>query len=508
MDRRSLVTAPDPVAPPCVRTASLLALRAWTVVVLAVLGWHGGVAPAVTVDVVAGAYLAVGAGLTVLCHSGRRRLRQAAFAVGLVADALFLGLRHDQLSGPGTASSVHVVVAAFAVAVCLLGSLRAGLALTALLSVLPWVVGAPGGRSLADLVALWAAVVTAAAAAWVPLREARRRRRDAEGLRGLATGLHRDTTRRAVAERVVEFGAEHLGAPRAAVVDQRGDHLELLAGHGTSQVPSAVPGASPLLALAALADRPTRHRPPDPRREPWLTAVLPRARHLVVARLDVGLEERTWLVLEPPGRRPAIAGRRVPAVLDQVVATSALALARVRLLAETTARASRDPLTGVANRRTLDELIDQLTARHRRSGDGFAVVMADVDRFKAINDTLGHATGDEVLQQVAAVLRAELRADESLARYGGEEFAVVLPGADTAAAAALAERLRLALHSITHPVPVTASFGVAAVPGDAATGTTATALADAALLRAKQEGRDRVAVAAPAVGALARPVGG
>jgi diguanylate cyclase (GGDEF)-like protein len=197
-------------------------------------------------------------------------------------------------------------------------------------------------------------------------------------------------------------------------------------------------------------------------------------------------------------------------LLGQVAAMSALALDRVRLLADVTVRASHDSLTGVPNRRALDELLDQLTARHRRAGDGFAVVMVDVDRFKTINDTLGHATGDAVLRRVAATLRGQLRADETVARYGGEEFAVVLPGADIAAAAAAAERLRLALHGIDEPVTVTASFGVAAVPGDARTGTDAIALADTALLRAKHDGRDRVAVAAgtPRVAAVPRRPGG
>ncbi|MGF1662642.1 MAG: GGDEF domain-containing protein, partial [Kineosporiaceae bacterium] len=263
---------------------------------------------------------------------------------------------------------------------------------------------------------------------------------------------------------------------------------------------------SPVLALAALSRGPTVHARPGPRREPWLGALLPGPGRLLATRLDIGLQERTWLLLDLPGRRGGPVERHWTALLGQVGAMSALALDRVRLLAEATVRASHDPLTGVPNRRVLDELLDRLTARHRRTGDGFAVVRVDVDRFKSINDTLGHATGDAVLRLVADALRAQLRADETVARYGGEEFAVVLPGADAAAAAAAAERLRLALHAIDRPVTVTASFGVAAVPGDAGTGTDAIALADAALLRAKQEGRDRVAAAAPAAPAARAPV--
>ncbi len=494
------------------RMAALLAFRVAAVAVLALLGLLDRVPLTVTLDTVAAGYLVVTAGLTLLSRTGGRLLRRAAFTAGLVADGLFLDQRHGLIEQAGHSPPVHAVIAAFLVAVCLLGSPAIGLLLAAWLSILPWLVrDVPVDASPVELVALWTVVLATTAASSVHQREARRRRRDAEALQQLATALHQDTVPQAVAVRVLGFGVGHLGARRGAVVVEHGPALALLAGHGTpSVVPPAETGPSPALALAAFSAGPTVELCPDPRREPWLVTVLPGAHRLLATRLDVGLQERTWLLLEMPGSHRDAAGRRCVGLLGQVGAMSALALDRVRLLAAATRRASHDPLTGVPNRRVLDELLDQLTARHRRTGDGFSVVMVDVDRFKTINDTLGHATGDEVLRRVASTLRGQLRADETVARYGGEEFVVVLPGSDTAAAEAAAERLRLALHGIDEPAAVTASFGVASLPGDARTGTEVLALADAALLRAKHEGRDRVVVAIAAVpeaAAMHRPRG-
>jgi diguanylate cyclase (GGDEF)-like protein len=499
------------VTPLCERMAALLAFRAATVAMLAVLGLLTGVPVTTTLDPLAAAYLVGTAALTVLCRVSHRSLRLVAFAAGLVADAVFLDHRHGVLEEAGLSPPTHSVIAALLVAVCLLGSVRSGLGLAAMLSVLPWLVrDEPAAGLSVELLALWAVVAATAAAAAVHQREARRRHRDVAALQALATSLHHDASPAAVGSRVLDFAAGHLGVRCGAVVSEQGGSLHLVAGHGVAADLLPGTGPSPALALAALSRGPTVHPPVDRGREPWLGALLPGARRLVAVRLDVGLQERTWLLLELPGRRGGPVERHWTALLGQVAAMSALALDRVRLLADVTVRASHDPLTGVPNRRALDELLDQLTARHRRAGDGFAVVMVDVDRFKAINDTLGHATGDAVLRRVAATLRGQLRADETVARYGGEEFAVVLPGADTAAAAAAAERLRLALHGIDEPVTVTASFGVAAVPGDARTGTDAIALADTALLRAKHDGRDRVAVAAgdPRVAVAPRRPGG
>jgi diguanylate cyclase (GGDEF)-like protein len=156
----------------------------------------------------------------------------------------------------------------------------------------------------------------------------------------------------------------------------------------------------------------------------------------------------------------------------------------------------RDGLTGLPNRRAFDEELAREVARAGRTGGPLAVVVLDVDRFKAVNDRHGHAAGDAVLREVAARAAAAARRGDLAARIGGEEFALILPSADLAGAAELAERIRAAIAgSPVHagePLAVTASLGCAALaPGEAPGALLARA--DARLYEAKRAGRDRVA---------------
>jgi diguanylate cyclase (GGDEF)-like protein len=156
-------------------------------------------------------------------------------------------------------------------------------------------------------------------------------------------------------------------------------------------------------------------------------------------------------------------------------------------------QAQTDPLTGLANRRTLADRLETELAHGRESGTSVSFVIADVDDFKQINDTHGHQAGDEVLRSVAAALAGSVRSLDLVARYGGEEFAVVLAGSKLADARRLAERMRAAVEAI--PVvggPVTMSFGVAEFP-TYATVDSLVAAADAALYQAKRSGKNQVA---------------
>ena len=172
--------------------------------------------------------------------------------------------------------------------------------------------------------------------------------------------------------------------------------------------------------------------------------------------------------------------------------------------------ASRDPLTGLANRSELETQLAQAMKKFKAGGHPFSALFLDVDFFKRVNDNYGHAVGDEVLIGLAKLLRQECYSGELLARYGGEEFVVICPETDLPAARRRAERLRLAVsQSIlcnNVDIRVTASFGTATVePGD--TVETLLLRADKALYRAKKTGRNRSCSYASAELAVCEPSG-
>jgi diguanylate cyclase (GGDEF)-like protein len=162
--------------------------------------------------------------------------------------------------------------------------------------------------------------------------------------------------------------------------------------------------------------------------------------------------------------------------------------------------ATHDALSELVNRRHFCELADKEIARSVRHGRRLALCIIDVDLFKPVNDHYGHIEGDEVLRRLAAVIREHVRDDDIAGRIGGEEFAVLLCESDTDAALAFAERLRLAVAAAAfapggQPRQVTVSIGIAAVTPTRATRATLMAAADAALYRAKAEGRNATRVA-------------
>ena len=161
---------------------------------------------------------------------------------------------------------------------------------------------------------------------------------------------------------------------------------------------------------------------------------------------------------------------------------------------------SIDGLTGIANRRAFDEQLDREWRRAGRTGEPVAVLMIDVDHFKAYNDTLGHAAGDDCLKLLAKTLKESLRRPaDLLARYGGEEFVCILPGTDIRGAEAVGEQLRQAVTALALPHPqtpmVSVSIGAAAAhPHEREAFGALLDLADAKLYDAKRKGRNRVSV--------------
>ncbi|MGF7147942.1 diguanylate cyclase (GGDEF)-like protein [Sphingomonas zeicaulis] len=217
---------------------------------------------------------------------------------------------------------------------------------------------------------------------------------------------------------------------------------------------------------------------------------------LIAQREALGL-----LYFEPVADAPA-EGPATPETYMQMLAENiSLAVASLRLRDALREMAMADPLTGLANRRQLDTMLDLLLAESERSDQTVSAVMLDVDHFKRFNDMFGHDAGDLVLREVGAVLRDAVHDGGLAFRYGGEEFLLVLPAVGTAGAVDLAEQVRqriAALHLAYDGRAlgaITASIGVANTPTHVAGGRLVRA-ADAALLQAKQSGRDRVIVAA------------
>ena len=191
-------------------------------------------------------------------------------------------------------------------------------------------------------------------------------------------------------------------------------------------------------------------------------------------------------------------------LLEYLVGQAAVSIENADLHETVQQQAITDELTGLSNVRQMHGALDREFERGLRFSTPVGFVLLDIDDFKAVNDTFGHQQGDEVLTEVAGVLRELSRDIDEPARYGGEELAVVLPQTELDGAAQLAERMREAVEALRIPrldgqgdLRVTASFGVSSVPSSASDKGSLVAAADAALYRAKRAGKNRVERAEP-----------
>jgi diguanylate cyclase (GGDEF)-like protein len=182
--------------------------------------------------------------------------------------------------------------------------------------------------------------------------------------------------------------------------------------------------------------------------------------------------------------------------LRDAITQAAPIIAHQRNLALAQRRAASDALTGLPNRRAADDNIKRMAAQAGRTASSLAAVMVDLDHFKEINDVHGHDAGDEALAALAPILNSMLRASDFASRYGGEEFLLLLPDTTAAQAGIVAEKIREAVQlADIGPSGLTASFGVSALPADAADPERLVRRADQALYAAKQAGRNCVRLA-------------
>ncbi|HEX8083136.1 MAG TPA: sensor domain-containing diguanylate cyclase [Solirubrobacteraceae bacterium] len=464
---------------------------------------------------ITGAYLGIalaGEGLWRLVS--RRAL--PLFGALVVFDAVFLAWAAYLLAEPD--GPLRFIVLFHLVAVALLASFRTGLKLALWHTLLLLAVfhgeeaglfEPPGGAgvTVGDLsyrvligqaIAYWLVAIATASFGAVNERELRRRRYDLEALGGLAERLERAEDPAAVAATLVDAVADDFGFERIAFFAARERELELLSGRGL--VPFGLDGGPAVRADGALRHAAASAQPLlvsglSPEDEPALDALLPDPGNLVLAPLHADGRTVGVLVCEHALRRGSRLERRVVSMLERYGSQAALALANAWLVDRLRRSAATDGLTGVANRRAFDETLPREFARAVRADAPLSLVLLDIDRFKVLNDTHGHLTGDDVLRDVARCLVAEVRLGDIVARYGGEEFAVILPGLDAADAVEVAERLRARVAATSTELGVTVSAGVAACPPHASEPLGLVRAADRALYASKRDGRDRVTVA-------------
>jgi diguanylate cyclase (GGDEF)-like protein len=448
---------------------------------------------------------------------GMERLREVRAGRGLrllgaslLLDSVYLAWVMYQTGG--AASPLRFLIYIQLLGVTLLASYRTGLKIALWHSLLFFIVfysqaagvldptdatleqGAPHFRESAvfNVVAFWLVALGTAAFSSLNERELRRRQADLQSLATMAADLEDAQDARAIGTVLLETAREAfgfrrgvvLGAPRGRLVPLAHLSPQRLSGRGRS--PDAV------VRLAWERHEAVLVKALDQEADPHLSALLPGASYVAVVPLIADGNPLGALVVENHGRVRSMMERRLLSMLGQVASHGALALRNAWLLEEVQRMAETDPLTGLANRRTFDKVLERELSRARRGRGELSLVMIDLDHFKAFNDAHGHQAGDELLRQVARALVGSARDYDTVARYGGEEFAVILPATSWEDSTSAATRLRVAVSRVSSPSPVTASAGVATFPTSAGGAASLIKAADEALYRSKRSGRNRV----------------
>jgi diguanylate cyclase (GGDEF)-like protein len=347
----------------------------------------------------------------------------------------------------------------------------------------------------------YAALAAAALDASAALEQSRRRGRIAQALLTLSHELAHQEDERSIAARVVEAVPSVTGATRASLLlwDQAALRLRVVAAHGYGELGEQARRLEiPLDATPALHEMLREPRPlvfRQPSDDPFMQTMLERfdssaviAAPIVVEDALAGVVFASWAASRgTPDLRPTLV--RALASLGEQAAVS---LANVRLLERARHQATHDALTGLANRVLFNEQIQQAIADRRRSGQVAAVCYLDLDGFKAVNDRLGHAAGDQLLQRAAERIRGCVRETDVVARLSGDEFGVLVRGLDrsqsvTHVARQLVSALARPFELDAGTGHVTVSVGVAVVGEHGRTPEELLRRSDAAMYAAKRE---------------------
>ena len=452
--------------------------------------------------------------LTLFAARGSRGVARVCLTLSLLGDGVLLGLAGWALGR--LFGAVGFVIILHAVAVTLLASFRTGVriavwhCLTATLLLDAVSLGLLDDTGLQSLgtawpyfVGLWVAVFGIAGLAAMNERELRRRRHDSEQLRQLGLAVSAAPSAPGIAGMLAEFAQHELQARKVAVLTCPAEPDTDDSWHGIGATADddgtklfahldkeAEPGSHSVVRMS-LTTGALLMRGLDARADGWLRTQLQDATRLIVMPFTVNHIVGA-LVAEPSARRVE---RRAVETTEQAVQHAAIALDRTILTERIRTVSETDGLTRVANRRRFDEILREELRNAAASGTPLALALIDIDHFKRLNDTYGHLIGDDVLRHVAATVRESIGDPYVVARYGGEEFALIMPGADAAAAVATADRIRLNIAAMSTVTEVTASLGVALHGPHTSDAQTLIAAADSALYQSKRGGRNQVTLA-------------
>jgi two-component system cell cycle response regulator len=338
---------------------------------------------------------------------------------------------------------------------------------------------------------LWVVAIATAALSSLNERELRKGKEEFASLAAMASQLETARSPQDIAVVLLDQARRAFRFRRGVVLVWDEGSTWAVTNDGVVPVsPKRRAAGDAVIAKAWQSHRPVLVRSLDGEADPILTQLLPRARNVMVVPLMADDQAAGVLVLEQGSGVETMPSRTL-GMLVQFAAHATLALRNAWLLVEVERLAKFDPLTGLANRRVFEAALNREVARAKRTGMPVTLVLLDVDHFKRVNDTYGHQAGDEVLRHVGEALGHVGRETDLVARYGGEEFAVILPDTPVAEAMKVAERLRAAVADFPGLVPVTASAGVAVLPGNANDPPSLVQAADEALYESKRAGRDR-----------------